>query len=206
MPFIPAPNCYKLEIRWLVDGQETENVFYVKNEDPLSPVSMTALGDAVGDWWLDTMRANVANSALYTGTKVTDMSSATAESVFSNHNANTVGTEPNPLPNNVTFSVHKECAGRGRSNQGRVYVPAIGQGVRAGINGVSSTYGTDLCNAYLALKTELEGAVAGSLLGIVSFFTGGLPRAAGVFSEILDFVCRDFVLDSQRRRLPKRGN
>jgi hypothetical protein len=70
-------------------------------------------------------------------------------------------------------------------------------------NTVSTEFETALITALNALSTAVEGV--GFLPVIVHRVGAGVPLAEAVVYTLVEWVVVDKVLDSMRRRLPKRG-
>jgi hypothetical protein len=206
MPFIPAPLCARVEMHMSNAGQQIENVWHVQSTGAEWDVtSLALLADTFATWFSDTFRPCIPSSVWLVDVKATALHSADADTYTSVLNSGVTGTGANPLPNNVSFAVHKVCAGRGRSNQGRVYLPAVSRDEVVATNQINATFAGVLVAAFSALRDAVAAASTDWFLAVVSFFTANAPRAAGVPAAILYFVARDLILDTQRRRLPGRG-
>jgi hypothetical protein len=114
-----------------------------------------------------------------------------------------------PLPNNVTLTVSFRTANRGRSFRGRNYVVGLGETQVAG-NTVAPSVITAFDGIYSQLLASPVAAIATWV--VVSRFSGvdpvtkePIPRVTGIATPITSVTVVDNVVDSQRRRLPKRG-
>ena len=114
-----------------------------------------------------------------------------------------VGTNPSPaLPNSVSLSITKRTLFRGRAYRGRMYhIGLCENGVLD--NRVIATHVTALLASYEVMR-ELPFGAGQMPMVLVSKYQGGLPRGAAVVS-LVDSFGTDGIIDSQRRRLPKRG-
>jgi hypothetical protein len=208
MVFVPTVGAAKVEIRYLKSGQRVENVLYVGGlTDPSDATTLLDVGNAVRDWVEDTFILTQPSDVLFNSVVVTDASSAIGPSVTVPSVLGLYGTDGSPNPNSVTLAFHKATNGRGRSAQGRLYVPGISTTRIVGVNNVAAVWADDVC-ARLTILIGVIDALVGigtPFLAINSLVTGGAPRAAGLLSAITAFVCRDYVVDVQRRRLPGRG-
>jgi hypothetical protein len=110
------------------------------------------------------------------------------------------------MPNNVSAAIHKVGTVGGRHGKGRVYHPSLASSLMSGPNLLSTVAATALCDNYRNLRDVVAGVVGAAwTLGYAELVDGGVPLTIGVFIEILDFICKDRTVDSQRRRLPGRG-
>lgn len=109
-----------------------------------------------------------------------------------------------PLPANVSLFFNQRIGSRKRGNSGGIYWPCLMENDVTD-NSVVSSIIADVIGLLSGLTGP--GAVAPDfVLCAVSKFAGGLPRPTGVAREILDWVVNDIVVDSMRRRLPKRSS
>jgi hypothetical protein len=207
MPFIPALGVIKVEIQFTKSGQQCENVFYVDSTTMQASDALEDIADLVDAWVHSDYLPILPNEVTFVGTKCTDMTTSTSPAFFKAATGAITGTGGAGMPNNVTIAVHKTSAGRGRSASGRVYPIGVPTQHQSGVNNIAQVAATEFCVAFRALRDDVNASTLGGMfLTLVSFFTANAPRATGVMFHIVDFVCRDLVLDSQRRRLPGRGN
>jgi len=114
-----------------------------------------------------------------------------------------------PLPNNDSYVITFNTAARGRSGRGRNYILGLTTSDQLTANTVTSGFRTGLLAYYTALKAL--ASENGAEMVVVSRFSGvdadgdPIPRAEGVARAITSFSTADTTLDSQRRRLPGRG-
>ena len=73
-------------------------------------------------------------------------------------------------------------------------------------NTIDSTFASNIVGAYLQLVNPSTVLPAGWIWVVVSKQASGLPRTAGVFTEVFQALVVDLIVDSQRRRLPGRGS
>lgn len=107
------------------------------------------------------------------------------------------------LPNNVSLAVARKTGNVGRSNRGRVFWPAFTEADVAA-NEVTSARTLGIVNALNDIQVESE-ATGVFLMGIISRRTGGALRPTGVVLPVRSWTVVDRTVDSQRRRLPRRG-
>lgn len=136
---------------------------------------------------------------------VTDVSTEFGPVVSVSFDAGDVGGIAQPaLPNNCALCVTKMTAARGKSARGRFYIPGLPTNERTGVNRMQPTWIGSMTGAlddfFAALTT------AGYTPLIVSRVTAGADRGSGLVQVMTQYRIYDSVVDSQRRRLPGRGN
>jgi hypothetical protein len=205
MAFVPVPNCAEVEIRQQCDNQLIENTLYFEHATPPTATELQALADSIEAWWGDSILPLLSNTLTYRETYVTDLSEATGPTATQAGFAPAAGGSPdNHAPNNVSLCVSFRTAGRGRSSRGRNYVAGIPS---TGVNGdlISQTFTDSVVAAYNNLNV-LGNLPSGWTWVVVSRFSGGAARATGVAFPVTRALAVDRIVDSQRRRLPGRGN
>lgn len=208
MAFIPSPGVVQAEIRGTIGESNVENVLYFQTTAP--PVTLAAmdnLGQNLDQFWYNRMQSLLPTGYAFREIYLTDQTSATGPAVTV---ANGVwnGTRPTTqgmMPNNATITISFRTAGRGRSQRGRNYVCGLSRNdVTA--NTVNQTLLTAIEDAYSELLVGGAFAVAPWLWVVLSRRTNNADRPQGLATTIQRVVVVDAIIDSQRRRLPGRGN
>jgi len=203
MPFIPVPDCVQVELVYLFDTQRVQNVLHYNPNGAYDPDEMIELGEALVSWFDTEMQPNLANTISLISVKVTDLATATAPAVEVTSGLPLTGTLSSPaLPNNVSCVITKRTVFRGRSFRGRIYMAGITE-ADVTANTIAGARLTTWLNAWTAAMSFMTTGVEWTM-GVVSRYTDGAPRAEGIFTPVLGFTS-DGVVDSQRRRLPGRG-
>jgi len=204
MPTVPTPNTACVHVRGTNDGQQTENTFFYELAGAVTQAALDALvvaiSNAVVSEWIPLMPPGWSGRQIY----AEDLTSGSGLQAFDNTIFGMPGEfDSDTLPNNDTLSIARKSALAGRSFRGRIYWQAMSSGYLVSQNRVASSAAISILNAIAALD---EAAV---LLDwtpvIVSLFSLGAPRAAGVTTPITAWQVVDTILDSRRRRLPGRG-
>lgn len=199
MVFVPAHNVVRVDVVYTWQGEVCENVFHFQGDTTPEPADMTALGTAVQNWRLASLRPLQSNACLLQKVKVQDLSVANGIGIEQTLSPASQGSLTDPsLPNNCTIAVALKTGFSGRSFRGRSFHIGLTEILRAG-NQITSTTQTALIAAYMALRGPFS--VNNYVLGVLSTRTAGAPRAAGLISTV-NAVTVDLNLDSQRRRLP----
>lgn len=210
MPFIPVPNTALAEIRMLVDSQKVENTLYFLYDLPPNAADLNSLGEALVNWWVTNMAPLTPETTILREVVCTDISSESGPQVTNTPAADGFGTmATETLPSNCSFTISLRTALRGRSFRGRNYVVGLGISQVVGNNLVSG-YADAFVDAYTLLIGIAEAlsstwVVASRFSGVDPDTKKPIPRIAGVTTPITTVLYVDLVIDSQRRRLPGRG-
>jgi hypothetical protein len=170
---------------------------------PPSQTDLDNIASGIGNLRVGYLVPRMPGDCYLTNVTVTDLTTATgAQSVFT-FPPNTQGGLPGvACPSNVALAISNRTALRGRSYRGRNYVPG-GSSFTTTQSAVSGAY----ANAWLATLAVVDSIVTG--VGgwpvIISRFTGGMPRPVAIITALVYRGLVNYVTDSQRRRLPGRG-
>lgn len=204
MPFVPIPATLQANIRFLLAGQQCEICLHFSYADSDFETAVDNVGDAIATEWWPVARAFLSNQLVSNGIYFVDQSSASGPVSLRAPFATPQGASSIfAAPGNVAFTITHRTANRGRSYRGRSYmlgIPAdqIGAGLLS--TGARDAY----VSAFNTLR--LEAASDGNPFVIASRYANGSPRTTGVATPVTQCEAVDLVVDSQRRRLPGRGN
>lgn len=203
MPFIPTPNVALCTLAYDWDLQHVSNNLWFNQESGEFTVeSLTTLATELTDYWATTMMPQLSDRLTFRGVVAYSQFSESAPAVEVSAGVVAGGVAEQPLPNNVAWAVKFNTAGRGKSFRGRNYVPGIPRSAVEN-NIVDEAFADNILLVYNGILTS--GPLAPWSWVVVSHFTGGAPRAAGLASAVLSASFSDLTVDSQRRRLPGRG-
>lgn len=203
MPFIPVANVAQVEMRYLWDSQQVENTLYYQFAGSIAFADLVDLTEHLYDWWDTSLKPIQSAACALREVYARDISSEFGIAYARVSSPPEPGTNLSPtLPNNVTVAIGFRALQVGRSFRGRNYSVGMCEGDVTG-NLIGGTYATDLQAAYSAMRASVQ--TIDWLWGIVSRYSGGAPRVAGVFSPVAVLGFTDGIVDSQRRRLPTRG-
>lgn len=186
------------------EGQVVENVFGVAVNTPLSVTDADAIRAAVSGWRTSTLKALQGNNVFYRVTRVKDANINGPSFEYAEDGA--AGTAAaNPLANGTTFSVKKNTGLAGRENRGRFFHIGLTTTHQdpSDPNMLTSAAVTALVNGYRGLVTVLATALYP--LVIIQYDRSVHPPVAVRAIQVLTCSAADSVIDSQRRRLPRRG-
>lgn len=203
-PFVPALNVAQVAMRFIQAGQRVENVYNVHNMSAWSALNMIALAQGFKDWWVTNLAPLVTSELVLDSIVVTDLTTSTSTQIIFVSGLPTPGENTNVgLPMNVTVAVRWNTASRGRSYRGRTYHLGLN---RANVVGslINTATQAALKAAYDTLITDVF-AVGTSDLVVLSKRSANAWRTAAVFTTIGSSSV-ELTIDSQRRRLPGRGD
>lgn len=204
MARITTPDTVEVEMRFLLDGQQVENVFHVTRVANWDEAAMIVLASTFKDWWNVNLKPQVPTTLSLRSIRVTDLESLSGPSIEYTTGLPLAGTSAGlALPNGVSMVVRWLTALRGRSFRGRTYHLQLTEGGVDG-NTINSGQVTTYTNNYQALLTLINTAIPAMSLCVLSEVSGGLPRANGICTVITGLSI-DSTVDSQRRRIPGRG-
>lgn len=203
MAFIPVPGAAQGAIALNIDGQICQMSFDVQMATE-SPASCLAAAEALGQSFIDNVLPQLSASAYFYSSVVFGLTSETSPiGVWYPAEGAQGGFGTACVPNNVAFCVKKETGLRGRSARGRVYLCGLPSEKVVGINYLDAAWATAVLLGLNTMRTEM--VTAGFPLVVVSRYTNNAPRVTGVHNVVQLFVAFDYAVDSQRRRLPGRG-
>lgn len=204
MPFIPATNVMQAELVYNWDGQIVENVLHYQRAGGVTAGAMNDLGTALVTWFNGSIKSVVAATCQLTEVRIMDLTSEFAPGVTWTSGLPILGTAGGAsLPNNVSLALTKRTLFRGRAYRGRIYQVGLTE-TSVTANLVLSLATTILLPAWISILSITCGGVVCPMV-VVSKFEGNLPRGSALVTPVVN-ITTDSVVDSQRRRLPKRGN
>jgi len=205
MPFIPVTDVAQIRLEGRLDGQQVINDLYFRHTTgAIAAADLQALAGAMASFWVGnvvTLLNEAYSSVVVHARDLTAAIGFTAEQGM----PSTGGVAGEAAPNNCTMAVSFRTSLSGRSNRGRNYIPCLTNSQVTG-NNIDAGFASDIVDAYANLLFGGGALPAGWVWVVVSRFTGGLPRVTGTFQEVFSVLVTDLVVDSQRRRLPGRGN
>lgn len=206
MAFVPSPDTVQAELVFSYDGQVVQNVLHYLPSVPLTDDLMLELADELIVWFGTHLDTAVSEELVMTEVRVTDLTTQ-----FSNGFEVTqglplagelTGSLHEPLPANVALSITKQTFFRGRSRRGRIYHCGLTTGqVDFNVVGPNST--NNILTAWTNAVT-LTTTGATWTMQVLSRWEDGVERSQALLTPV-EFLSTDSIIDSQRRRLPGRG-
>jgi hypothetical protein len=205
MPFVPVADTVLAEIRMELYGQRIENTLGFRLLGGSGTAEATALANDLTIWWAELYSVPLSNELSLREVTITDLASESgySVSVTAPTPAPTGDVNAPGLPGNVAACISFRTVSRGRSFRGRNYVPGIAEASVSG-NTLDATVRAGILAAYNGLAAAVVSDDWEHV--VISRFTDGAPRVAGVATPVTSYVFADNFVDSQRRRLTGRGN
>lgn len=203
MPRPTTPGGAEVELRYIWAGQHVENVLHFSKPTDWDAIDLALLAEDVSTWAQADYIPLQTNQCSLVEVLATDLSDPAGPSVPKTTGLPVPGVDTSgSVPNNVTVAVREGTAGRGRSFRGRTYF--------IGLNKPQISDSTLLPIVVTAIKDAFESlmlysfTVSDTQWCVLSEISGGAPRANGIMTPIVS-ISVDPTTDSQRRRLPGRG-
>lgn len=195
--YIPVVDTAHLQIEGRQDGQMTLNNLYFFASGGVDVTGLSGLAINLAAWVNDELAPLLSQDWSALRVRATDLTTQNGPSVEFFATA-TGGEASEAAPNNVAACVSFRTAQRGRSARGRNFVAGVPNN-KITLNTLDSTWRTDLITAYATL------AGAGSFflgyeLCVVSRYSGGLPRAAGLAIPVTSVTMVGNSVRSMRSR------
>lgn len=206
MPFIPVEDTAHIRIEGRADGQQSINDLYFRHSTgPIAAADMVGLVTAIRTWYTDTMAPLLNENWVATAVHGRDLTAPIAAVADLGFTSVQGGVTGEAAPNNCSMAVSFRSGLAGRAYRGRNYVPMLTNSEVSG-NYIDPAFATGIVDGYSELLFGGGALPAGWVWVIVSRFLNNEPRVAGIFTEVFSVLVTDLVVDSQRRRLPGRGN
>jgi len=204
MPFIPAINCALAELVYNQEGETVENTLWCDKGTSIALADLTTLAEDLVQWWDTSMDTLTSSGTSLVLVRVRDMSTEAGARIEHTTGLPLVGlVATSGQPNNVTVTTTLLTNSGGRSFRGRNYFVGMPSTARNTANTVSTTWAASLRSAYLDLIDLL--ALDSWTLVVASRFSLGAPRESALLTPVTGIKV-DRTTDSQRRRLPGRGD
>jgi hypothetical protein len=204
MPPIIAPGIVRVEMHFTMHGQKCMNVYHLRdNNPPITDSDLHLYGNTFKNWWLDVMRPAVSRDLTLTDVTARELVEGGVATLETDLLPAAGTRDRDAFPGNVTLAVHWGTGLMGRSYHGRTYHLGLPTDQAANSIMLAPALAT-LLSHYDDLRTGLDSAFVAVDFGVLSTVHLGAPRTTPILTPITG-VAIDSALDSQRRRLPGRG-
>jgi len=202
MPQYDVPGLMRLEMHYLFQGEHCMNTFWIKsNLNETSAILEQELAGTFVNWWETEVRPLCTSTLQLYEVVVKELRPDGIAILYTEDLPADGMKSEEALPNNVALAVHWGTGLVGRSRHGRTFHMGLC------IDQVTSNHcdvATDIQTAYDNLRTALDNITLNVEFSVVSFVSGGFWRQQPLVTPISG-VAVESTLDSQRRRLPGRG-
>jgi hypothetical protein len=197
MAFVPIPGTIRAVMRFQQFSDERQMVtHWHKDSGSVTTGDLTTVANALAAWWAGVGSGPSTNQLALFDIVCTDIS------VPNGAQFNSPVQPPDPgnivdvsSPGNVTSTLSWRTAKTGRRYRGRTYWPGFAEG---------STNDDGTVNGAQLLRLAAAGAALLFGSNPVGFHLAVASKVAAA-AEVVTAVVTENVLDSMRRRLPKRG-
>lgn len=203
MDYIPVPGVVQAEMIYNWAGSVVENVLHFEPDGDVTIAKMNELGLKLVTWYDTLMDLKHPTTISLIQIKMTDMTESFTPVVNYSTGLPKAGLNVGAsLPNNCALVITKRTALRGRSFRGRLYHIGLKES-EVTDNTVLPAQVTDYVNYYDDLMTFTTTSDTWHMV-VVSRKQGGNWLTVGEAHPVVS-MDSDGVVDSQRRRLPGRG-
>lgn len=196
-------NCATFVFDYRYDNQAIQNSIAINLPSGWNATQLEAMASALEAWWTAELQPHLPNSIELHQIIATDQTALTSARVA--HPVSQFGGTAAPAgticPANVTCAIHFNTGDRGRGRSGRNYFPILME-AQVDNDYLDAAMAAIIEAAYAALQAAITAAIADAIWVVLHRIAGGEQLAAGTWSPVLGAGFRDFVIDSQRDRLP----
>lgn len=205
MPFQAVPNAALINVEGLLDGQKTVNTLGFRLNVPavINAAQLASLCESMAIYWSANQISQLPSQwtlAKVTGRVLDVEDGPVAESSLNSGDSGLlIG---NLMPNNVTLAIAFKTGLGGRTNRGRNYWPGF---LEADVtnSAIAQARATNIVDTYAGMMGAgtVDSAWQWCVISRKIIDITGNGRAVPITSVVVN----DLVVDSQRRRLPGRG-
>jgi hypothetical protein len=196
MPFQPIDRVIRVVFRFTRDTREYQNVLHVQAGAAVTLADLIAIADAGVDWFTNTYGPGIVNDICLFSVTATDMSVQGGQQYTADVSPAVCGSGTvAPTSGNVTGTISWRTGRTGRRYRGRNYIVGFAE---QDISDADTMSGSLVATLATMSVDWILRALGVGLEPVVASFTYG--TAEGILSAVIENV-----VDSQRRRLPRRG-
>lgn len=209
MAFVPSATEVRVQLEGKIDGQQTVNDLYFSLPGGYILSDIQSLATNLQSWFDLTFATPLSQdwSAQTVRARALNVPNGFVVDVGA---VQIGGDSGEAAPNNVAATISFRTGIAGRSFRGRNYIPAIPNHFIT-LNTIDTAWTNAMLAAYNLLLPGGGALPGGWIWGVLSQFSGvdafgkPIPRTAGLFTPITNFLFVDQTVDSMRNRLPGRG-
>jgi len=206
--FIPATAVAQVELIYNLDGQIIENRVFLRGSEQWTLASLAEIGPAAVDSWTTNLAPLLSDQLQLVLIRSTDMEVQDGAGVEYEPPTIPTGVETGgSFPNNVTLTTKFSSGLTGRTHRGRVYTPGIPRSAvtTSAVNEVTEVLAGDFSSSWGNFFDDFIAAVGNATNHvIVSYCFNKTWRTVAELTNVIGYST-NVTLDSQRRRLPERG-
>lgn len=205
MAFIPVLNTVEVAIKQTIDDEDMVNTLYFHRPSAWDSTELASLAAIIEARVIELWPAFHHPGCRYIGLYLRDLTTDSGlilDFPVETPLAGSLGGAH--MTNNAAWAIKFSTGFAGRSFRGRNFSGGIANNGLENDNHVNTTYMGFVRDFYEAIQAD--ALADGSTMVVVSRYTGGAARAAGVYTPVTTISGSDNVVDSMRRRLPRRGS
>lgn len=201
MPFQPASGVWEVGVDMQCQGLPAAHVFHVKPSQAQPVPSMETVALEILAWYTTQYAPLVHVGWSLTQIRIRDLTTENGAQHVTFGNGGAVGQlAGDPLPGGVALALKKSTGMAGKSARGRIYTVGHNSSQLNSLNG--NQFDVTVCDAFVAafdaLLADLQAINAPMV--VLSRWSNKVLRAAGLARAVVNFVCVDMQVDSQRGR------
>lgn len=197
MAFIPVPNGVRIVVAGMTTRAPVVNVLHAGVSVEATPTAVQEWAQGMYDSWEARILPLLSSSYRLQNVTVYDLASESGALGSYGEAAPTGGVGGSTLPYDSAVCVTFRTAARGRSGRGRIYLAPFAE-ADADAGEISQALATALFDAWTLVRSDM--ATVGLFQAVVSYYTGGQPRAQGLLQPVIAHEIRSRIMASQARR------
>lgn len=204
MAFQPVPNAAKVAIEGELHGEAAVVTMGFLGNVGWESNILQGLADDISLWWRTEALDQLPGDYTFRQVVAKGLRSASDFEASNSTNSGSFGTLIGQcLPGNCTLAISFRTGSTGRSRRGRIYWPGLLESAVTN-NQIASLQISAIVGVFDSL---LGGGITGPnwIWSVISRRQNGVQLANGVCYPITAVGVTDPFVDSQRRRLPRRG-
>ena len=195
-------NVVKIELQFASQNNNAENVLHAHYTGTIVADSLDGLAAILQTWLTDVWAPLASIEWEAVQIVITDLNSLSGpRRAYPISPAIVGGNAREAIPANATLAVKADTGTRGRGKNGRVFWIGIPQDAQDGSN-ITPSYANGLAEGLIALNTAVAATSPFTGLVVPHLVVGGVRPPTAGSSPIVGFAITDYVVDSQRDRLP----
>lgn len=205
MPVI-ASQTVQVLVQYLFNGQKAENTFYVSTVGVPASTDLDSIANEFATWLSGSWMPLMPSTVQCTGMVLTSLDSASGPVLISPISPAIAGGGQAALYNQVSFAIQRLILERFRGGHPRIYVPGMPPNHVTSSNLVSAGHADNLVDSLEDLRAALIANANTYIMSVLRSTPAPRTPQNPEAVPVVGHRYNDLVLDSQRRRLPGRGN
>lgn len=194
MPFVPAPGVVQMSTILTWNSERCENVFHYHTSATIDAALLHNMANQYVIWF-GAHEADFSNTVQLSLIYLRDLTTQFGLTLDFAPTTSLDGSRTSPsLSNNCSIAIKRQSGLAGRKNRGRLYHIGLTQDLKDSNNTIIPSQAAGIANDYNSFMSDM--LTDWGMQEVI------LHRKDGTFTPISNYTLTDFVIDSQRRRLP----